>query len=64
MGEWGERCEDERGKAEMGLFAQDKECWVKTCTGVLTCGAEFTRKDGRNLDLTVRNSVLKLVNIR
>lgn len=48
----------------MGFFAQDKECWVKTCTGVLTCGAEFTRKDGRNLDLTVRNSVLKLVNIR
>lgn len=35
MGEWGKRCEDERGKAEMGLFAEDRECWVKKL--VLEC---------------------------
>lgn len=64
MGEWGERCGDEKEKAEMGLFAQDKGCWEKTCTGVLTHGVECARKDERKLDITVRNSVLKLVNMR
>lgn len=27
--ERGERFEDGRGKAEMKLFAEDRECWIK-----------------------------------
>lgn len=53
MGEWGERREDERGKAEMELFAEGV-LGEETCTGVLTHGVECTMKDERNLDL--RNS--------
>lgn len=65
MREWGERCEDERGKAEMGVFAENEECGVKRL--VLECShmaLNVPGKVGRNLDLTVRNRVLKLVNIR
>lgn len=44
MGEWGERFEDERGKAEMGLFAEDKECWMKRL--VLECSHVVLNEPG------------------
>lgn len=66
MEEWGERCEDGRGKAEMGLFAEDKECWVKRL--ILEC-SHMELSVPRKMRETwtseiVRNTVLKLVNIR